>query len=274
MVRRMLRGATVLDSRNAAPLYIKTARLILEQATGGVLRGGAPLPSERSLAAALGVSRVTLRKALATLVEEGVVESAPGRGWFLTTGVLAEPPNALRSFTETAAVRGLAPAARVLETSVREATMTEAEALQVAPGSKLFELRRVRCLDGIAVACDESRVPLALAPGLVAADFSVASLYEELERAGHAPLRADYTVEAAEADETTARYFDLPPGAAVLRTAQTTYAADDRVVEIGVTTYRADRYRFRASLYRPPPSRRSRGPRPLSNDSRKKGEDE
>lgn len=243
--------SAVLDPESSTPLYVQAARLILERATGGELRGGAPLPPERSLARTLGVSRVTLRKALATLVEEGVVESAPGRGWFLTTGVLAEPPNALRSFTETAAVRGLDAHARVLRAMVREATMSEAEALGVAPGSDLFELRRVRCLDGIAVAWDESQVPLVLAPALPSVDFSSASLYAELTRAGFPPVRADYTVEASAADEETASHLGLATGSTVLRTAQTTYAAGDRVVELGTTVYRGDRYRFRASLYRP-----------------------
>ncbi len=227
------------------------ARLILDQASGGELRSGARLPSERALCVQLGVSRVTLRKALATLVDEGVLESSRGRGWFLTTGVLAEPPNALRSFTETARIRGLQPSARVLSTGTRPASISEAESFSVAPGSELFELRRIRCLDGIPVAYDESRVPLGLAPGLSSLDYTVSSLYGELERAGVAPVRADYAVEAAEADPETARHLELSEGAAVLRTVQTTYSASDRVVEVGSTTYRGDRYRFRASLYRP-----------------------
>ena len=90
-----------------------------------------------------------------------------------------------------------------------------------------------------------------MAPGLEALDYTVASLYGELERAGAAPVRADYAVEAAEADVETALQLGLVPGAAVLRTVQTTYSASNRVVELGSTTYRGDRYRFRASLYRP-----------------------
>lgn len=244
-------GRAVVDHDVSTPLYVQIARLIVEQASGGELQRGARLPSERALCAELGVSRVTLRRALATLVEEGVVESSQGRGWFVATGVLGEPPNALRSFSETARIRGLEPSARVLAARCREATINEAETFGVAPGSTLFDLRRVRCLDGLPVACDESRVPLALAPHLETVDFSVASLYAELERAGTAPVRAEYALEAAEADAETARCLGLRPGAAVLMTTQTGYASSGRVVEVSSTTYRGDRYRFRASLYRP-----------------------
>ncbi len=244
-------GRVAVDPDVSTPLYVQIARLILEQASGGELERGARLPSERVLCAELGVSRVTLRKALATLVEEGVVESSQGRGWFVATGVLGEPPNALRSFSETARIRGLEPSARVLAARRREATINEAEVFAVAPGSALFELRRIRCLDGLPVASDESRLPLALAPHLEAVDFSTASLYAELEQAGVVPVRAEYALEAAEADVETAGHLGLRPGAAVLRTSQTGYAASGRVVEVSTTTYRGDRYRFRASLYRP-----------------------
>jgi len=247
----MLEARAAVDPAGAAPLYVQIARLIVQQASGGELRRGDRLPSERALCAEFGVSRVTLRKALATLVDEGVLESSHGRGWFFTTGVLGEPPNALRSFSETARIRGLEPSARVLEATCREATLNEAEQFGVAPGSAIFELHRVRCLDGIPVACDECRVPLAIAPRLGSADFAEASLYAELERAGCAPVRAEYAVEAAEADAETAEHLGIRPGAAVLKTMQIGYAAHDRVVELSSTTYRGDRYRFRASLYRP-----------------------
>jgi GntR family transcriptional regulator len=247
----MASARAAVDHAVATPLYLQIARLILEQTSGGELQRGARLPSERRLCAELGVSRLTLRKALATLVEEGVLESSQGRGWFVATGVLGEPPNALRSFSETARIRGLEPSARVLHSGRREATLNEAESFGVAPGSELFELRRIRCLDGIPVACDESRVPLSLAPGLVHVDFTTASLYGELERAGVLPVRAEYAVEAAEADRETAKHLGLEVGGAVLKTVQTAYAAFDRAVELSATIYRGDRYRFRASLYRP-----------------------
>lgn len=235
----------------APPVYAQVAHRILEQVVGGQLQSGARLPSERVLCGRLGVSRVTLRRALTLLVDEGVVESAQGRGWFVTTGVLGEPPNALRSFTQTARIRGLSPSARVLLAQRRAATLDEAERMGVAPGSQLFELQRVRCLNGIPVAWDRALVPLALVPDIEGVDFTAASLYGELDRAGVSPVRGDYAMQAQAADERTAELLGLPVGAAVLKTDHTAFTATGRVVDVGSTTYRGDRYRFRASLYRP-----------------------
>ncbi len=242
--------ATV-DPTAVTPLYLQVAHLLAGRASGGGLTRGDKLPTERTLCAQFGVSRVTLRRALAVLVEEGVLESSAGRGWFVTTGVLGEPPNALRSFTETARIRGITASAVVLLAACESASLDDAEAFNIAPGSPVFRLRRVRRLDGVPVACDESRLPLAIAPALVDVDFTVASLYRELENAGAAPVRAEYAIEAAAADPESATWLDLEPGFPVLVAHQSAFASDERLIELSSTVYRADRYRFRAVLHRP-----------------------
>jgi DNA-binding GntR family transcriptional regulator len=240
----------VLDADSATALYAQISRLIADEVSGGVLQRGDRLPSERDLCQRFGVSRVTLRRALADLVRQGVVESSRGRGWFVTTGVLGEPPNALQSFTETAAARGLRATARVLEATGRPATLEDAEQLAIVPGAPLFHLRRVRLLGGLPIAFDHSRVPLELAPELEQADFAVASLYAVLQAAGLSPSRADYQVQAAAADASAAALLDARAGDPVLVTEQVTYDIDGRPIELTTMTYRGDRYRFRASLGR------------------------
>ena len=214
-----------LDADSATALYAQISRLIADEVSGGALQRGDRLPSERELCQRFGVSRVTLRRALADLVRQGVLESSRGRGWFVTTGVLGEPPNALQSFTETASARGLPAAARVLEAASRPATLEEAEELTIAPGAPLFHLRRVRLLGGLPIAFDHSRVPLDLAPGLADADFAVASLYAVLEAEGVTPARADYQVQACAADATAAELLGTDLGDPVLVTDQVIFDA-------------------------------------------------
>jgi GntR family transcriptional regulator len=241
----------IVDPSVATPLYLQVARLIAEQASSGGLTRGSKLPPERTLFSQFGVSRVTLRRALAVLVDEGVLESSAGRGWFVTTGVLAEPPNALRSFSETARIRGLTASARVLHAGCEQASLDDSDAFKIAPGAPVFRLRRVRLLDGVPVAWDESRMPLAIAPSLLDVDFRVASLYAEIEKAGCIPERAEYSIEASEADSEMAVHLEITPGSPVLVARQTAFGPDGRVIELCLTVYRADRYRFRATLIRP-----------------------
>src|SRR5439155_3338403 len=104
------------------------------------------------------------------------------------------------SFSEMAATRGLTAASRVIDRQVRAASMDEAETLRLAPGAPLFELARLRLLDGMPILVDRSRLPLALAPELDDVDFSTTSLYTVLqERYGIRPTRAHFSIEAVAA---------------------------------------------------------------------------
>jgi GntR family transcriptional regulator len=240
-----------LDPQSRDPLWLQIAALIEAEVAGGVLGRGSRLPAERELCERLGVSRVTLRRALSHLVDEGVLESSHGRGWYVTTGVLGEPPNVLRSFTQTAAARGLEASARVIEAEVLPATIDEAEALAIAPGADVFHLRRVRLLGGVPIASDHVRLPLELGADLPALDFEAVSLYGSLEERGVVPTRADFSVEATVASPDQAALLGVDPGHPLLVTSQTTFDQRDRPIELATMAYRGDRYRFRASLRRP-----------------------
>jgi len=234
------------------PLHDQVREAIAAQIRSGVIPPGARLQSERDLADQMGVSRVTVRRALDALADDGLVRAAHGSGRFVSDTALAEPPNALLSFTELGAERGLRATSKVLRSHVRPATLEEAEVFGVAPGADIFELERLRMLDGVAVALDHTRIPLALAPGLATIDFQTASLYAVLDEAGAGLVRADYTTEAVAADESNARQLGVAPASPLLLATTRSYDVSDRVVELGETTYRSDRYRFRATLVRKP----------------------
>jgi GntR family transcriptional regulator len=211
---------------------------------------GSRLPPERALAEHFGVSRATLRRALDELASDGRVERVHG-GWAVAPRVVGEPPNELMSFSEMAASRGLTPGGRVLERSTRPATLDEADALGLAPGAPLFELERLRTMDGVPILVDRTRVPMALVEGIDEVALDGTSLYEVLEgRFGIRPTRARFTVEAIEADARRAELLDLEPGQPLLRCEQQSEDQTGRPIELCEMVYRFDRYRFRATLVR------------------------
>jgi len=108
-----------LDTVAAGPLYRQVAETIADGIAVGTWGPGQWLPSERRLCERLRVSRVTVRRALAALVEQGLLEPDPGRGWIVTAGHLGERPNVLLSFTTMARERGLEPTAVVRDHAVR-----------------------------------------------------------------------------------------------------------------------------------------------------------
>lgn len=209
------------------------------------------LPGERDLAVRLGVSRVTLRHALARLETEGKVERSAQRGWFVTGQVVSEPPSVLVSFTDMARARGLAPSAQILEQKTRPATFDEADQLRIPPGAEVVELRRLRSMDGQVICVDNTVLPMDRAGEIATTDMIDKSLYERLETlCGVRIHRSAYTVHAEAAGPETAALLRVPAGYPVLVGSEIAYTAEGKPVLVGVNRYRGDAYRFRADLYR------------------------
>lgn len=233
------------------PAVSKARDTIASLVSDGVFTPHQKLPGERDLAALVGVSRVSLRDALALLERDGVLESSPWRGWFVRGERMAERVE-LTSFTDMARSRGIVPSSRVQHLERRPASDDEASALGLANDAPVLELHRLRLLDGVPACVDVSVVALGRAPGLEEVSFEDASLYETLERVcGVRIVRSDYSVRAAAADTGTAAALEIDPGDPVLVGEETAYDAFGTPVLLGSTTYRAETYRFHATLFRP-----------------------
>jgi GntR family transcriptional regulator len=232
------------------PLYLKIYSAITSAMSDGTLKPGNRLPPERAFCEQFGVSRATVRRAMRRLAEDGLVEATVGRGSFVSERRFSEPPNALMSFTELAAERGLTATAQVLQHSIRPVAPEEAAVFGLNVQELMFELERVRLLDKVPVALDRTRIPLALAPSLSEQDFSEASVYAVLEASGAAPVDADITVSAAVADDLRASALCVAPGHALLVCTTVSTDVAGRPVEISEIAYRADRYQFRSHVAR------------------------
>lgn len=250
---------------DALPLYAQVAARLWADVSADGARGGDRLPSERALATRYKVSRVTMRAALTDLAARGMVESAAARGWFVAqsatfperqkSGAPDVPgtgtgAHTVEGFADYAAKHGLATRARVLHSAVRPATVAEAETLRVGPGAAIFEMRRLRFLDGQVVVLEHNRLPLALCPVLAETDFTEASLFATLRSADPAqnPQVADYSVEARQPDDTERELLEITDATPVLVAYQLAYNQHGRPLELTLAAYRGDRYHFRASI--------------------------
>jgi len=243
----------MLSTDEAQPLYHRVYRLIADEIAAGAVRPGDRLPAERAIGERLGVSRVTVRRALRELADNGLIKSSTGRGSFVASlGQVGEPPNALLSFSELGAARGLVVSSRVLRAETRAATIDEADAFRIAPGAQIFELERLRLLSEVPVAINLNRVSVASAPEIPTIDFSGGtSLYAVLQSHDIVPTRADFAIQAVAADPAQASLLETDSSAPVLVAEHKTFDQRGLLVELGFTIYRGDRYRFRATLVRP-----------------------
>jgi GntR family transcriptional regulator len=235
-----------LDSRS---LYEACADVLTREISQGVLKPGQRLASERSLAEALGFTRLTVRRALMELANRGLLEPDERRGWQVRGGPVSEPLNSLMGFTQMARQRGLTATSRVLSLDYRDATIDESETLRVAPGAHLLDLSRLRLLDDRPTAIERLRMPMSRVQWPPKFDFK-GSIYAALESQGIVPTRADAFVEVVDATAGDAQLLGVVPGRGLLCINCITTRADGLSISLETTRYHPDRYRFRAILER------------------------
>lgn len=248
-------GPVVIRPDYPDSLWVQARDLIAAEIESGALEPGRRLPPERELCQQLNISRVTLRKALNSLVDKGLLASSHGRGWYVSSSSpTTEPewPNSLESFTETAARMGLESSSRVLRSEIAPATYDEAEELGLAPGSPVFVLERVRLLNGVPIAVDRARVPADLDPTFVGPDYAVESLYTKLANAGVSLSHAETTIEARKADADVAASLGLQEADPILAMHQLVVDETGRRVLASDIRYSGERYRLRTTFSRSP----------------------
>lgn len=225
--------------------YLRLRRAIRNVIERRAVEPGHALPSERDLASTLGLSRVTVRKAIAGLVEDGALVQRHGAGTFVAERIV-KPMSRLTSFTEDLRARGLNPRSEFFERDVGEVTPEESMAMNLSPGAQVARLYRVRYAGDEPLAIERSVVPADLLPDpMLVRD----SLYEALGSRGHRPRRALQRLRAVPLSARHARLLHVPAGSAGLNIERRSFLDDGRVVEFTTSWYRGDVYDFVAELH-------------------------
>jgi GntR family transcriptional regulator len=230
-----------------SPLYVRLQTLIADAIRQGQFGPGDTLPTERDIAIALGISRVTVRKAMGALVESGVLVQRRGSGTFVAQRPrrVEQPLSVLSSFSDDMRARGLRPSVRWLSRAVSLPTPEEAFALGIKGGERVTRLHRLRLADGEPMALETAVLPESALPD---PDSVEQSLYAVLERSGLRPVRALQRLSATNLSARDASHMGVPVGTAALRIERVAYLADDRVIEFTRSYYRGDAYDFLATL--------------------------
>jgi GntR family transcriptional regulator len=196
---------------------------------------------------------VTIRRALQELATHNYVERSATIGWLVAGRRFSEMPNVLQSLSKMAVAHGYTLRTHVLRAGARRVHLDEADRLDIAPGTLVLDLRRLRRLDDVPFSVDCSVLPLNRFPGLDRETLEDCSLYAVLEdRYQSIATRADYAVEAGAASTAEAKLLEMDPASPVLLAHQICYDQTGRPIELADLVYPAGRYRFRATLIRPP----------------------
>ena len=232
------------DASGSSLLYHRLQRNIREVIDAGLLQVGDALPSERDLADALGISRVTVRKAIGGLVAGGLLTQQRGAGTFVAPRV-EQALSLLTSFSEDMRARGLVPGAKWLNCGTGLASPQEALALDLSPGSEVSRLSRLRTANGKPMTLEHTTVPRPYLP-----DPSVIgdSLYDHLAEAGYQPDRALQRLHADRLTPDDARLLEVSPDSPALYIERRAFLKSGQVIEFSRSLYRGDAYDFVVEL--------------------------
>lgn len=221
-------------------------RALAEQIDSGSLRPGQRLGAERALAADLGVSRATLRQALAVLEEGGLVRRVPGRGGgtFVAKGKIERDLSRIVGVPALLRSQGVLAGTRVVSARLAEADDLAAQALGARPGELVVDLVRIRLADGSPFSLEHARFPARRFPGLLELPLG-GSVYELLEEQfGVKPAEATERIEVVLASADEAAILDIEPGAPLMAITRTTTDTDGEPMEFSRDLFRADRTRI------------------------------
>jgi GntR family transcriptional regulator len=235
------------DDGDPAPLYMRLQKRIREVVRAGQMSPRASLPPERVISERMQLSRVTVRRALENLVQEGLLTRRQGSGTFV-----ADPPprveqalSRLSSFSEDMRQRGLEPSSVWLSRDVTLPSPSEAMQLHLFAGERIVRLRRMRLANGVPMAIETAMLAERDLPN---PNMVQASLYEALDRLDLTPVRALQRLASVNLNETDAASLGIAAGAAGLKIERVSFLASGRPVEFTTSLYRGDAYDFITEL--------------------------
>jgi len=235
------------------PLYQQLSDLLREQIRRGDYGPLDRLPSEHELVRGYSISRVTARQALAELERAGLVFRRQGRGSFVARPAVVQPLRQLTGLAEAMAGQGLTSTSRVLRAAAARASTQVARALGLEVGAPVFEIRRVRLVDGAPVSLDVSFFPPGLGRRLAHEDLERRDIFWLIENVCAVSLgAADYQIGAVAAEGEVALQLGVPSGSPLVFIDRLTHDEGGRPIDYEHLHVRADRFRYALRLDRRP----------------------
>ncbi len=232
---------------DGGPRYVQLRKRLNDCVDQGLLKAGSSLPPEREIATITALSRVTVRKAIQALAEDGVIVQKHGSGSFVAydTPQIEQSLSRLTSFSEDMSRRGMASASIWLERGIFMPSPDEVLALALSPDASVSRITRLRTAADKPMAIERASLSTDMLPNPLLVETS---LYEVLGKAGLRPVRALQKISAINLEKDDAALLEVAPGKAGLRIERTSYLADGRTVEFTQSIYRGDAYNFVAEL--------------------------
>lgn len=225
-------------------LYLQLANALGDAVRDGSIAHGQALPSERALCEQWGVSRVTARRALQQLSDQGLIERRHGSGNYACPR-MEQALSQLSSFSDQLKQRGYQASSQWIARTQLEVEAKERVLLGLPVGAMVARLERIRLADMTPVAYEVSYLPSQVLPDPQVIE---GSLYAHLYAKSCGPVRARQNIQAVNATAEMATYLQIQPGTALLLMRRVAYRADGCAIEVTYSWCRSDFYDFVAEM--------------------------
>lgn len=232
-----------LQAESSSPLYHQLMQRISDDIENGTYPVGSRIPPENELGEIYQVSRVTVRRALAELTAEGLLERKQGKGTFVCTPRIRQDLKSIHSFHDSCKQNGLAAGTRVIQIREIEADAQDRAELKLREGDKVVETLRVRLADGEPVVLERNHFSMAYA--YLENENLAGSLYQVLRDYGIEARQATHDLSLAFATEAQARLLEIETGSPLMRLHEVVYDQKGRPLHNSLQLIRGDRFVFR-----------------------------
>lgn len=229
------------------PKYFQVKDSIKHMILSGNIRSGGRVPAESKLCEIYGVSRITVRKALDELQNEGYLFKIQGKGTFVSKEQIEQRLSKFYSFSEEIKKRGMKEYASVLKYSRTAADAHTAKRLQIAEGDLLWRVYRIRFTDEVPYAIETSYIPVSLVPDMTRERISNDGLYRTMASLGVNVDSASEHFMAVNLRGEQAKLLEVREDAAAIRLVRVTYSGQ-QAVEYCICLVRGDFFNYSVEL--------------------------
>ncbi len=218
---------STVDKKKSIPAYQQIREILFHKIKTGEIKPGEKLPSENQLCRQYGISRITVRQAVASLVNDALLHTVPGKGTFANDVMQEAHLEYISSFIAGTRQRGLAPSISVIEEAVVDADCETAENLNLREGEKVIKIKRVKAANNIPLYIELRYIPHRFCPDLVEENLSHLSLTELAKDRYSLDIQSrDIVVMPFTLDEKSALLLKTDPGLASLIVIETLFLED------------------------------------------------
>ncbi len=233
----------ILVAESYRPLYKQLIQKLRGDIADGVYPVHSKIPSEQELCETYQVSRVTVRKALTELTQEGLLKRHQGKGTFVSIPKLCKDLKDVNSFHDACRMMGCTPGTRVIHAQMAPAEEEDVRELMCAEGEQVVEIVRLRLADNVPVMLEVNRFPARCA-FLLEEDLT-RSLYAILEEHDIEAAQALHEIALCYAGPSQAKHLDVNPGDALLSLREVIYDQHHQPLHTSRQSIRGDRFTFR-----------------------------